>query len=234
MCTVTVVSHDRGFRLAFNRDERLDRAPGLAPAVHRLANRRAIFPVDPVGGGTWVGVNDVGLVAALLNGTPDATPRRPRRPLLSRGLIVPLVLDCVSPSAAVPIMRSLEPATFDRFRLLVIQRGVALVFASDGHHVFVETADLSSPLILTSSSLGDARVAAPRVRLFNAMMRAGRGARLRAQERFHDHQWPWRKEVSVRMERADARTVSQTVIDVGSGVVRLRYGAGHSDVRRAA
>ena len=90
MCTVTLLPYDDGFRLACNRDERRDRLPALPPTSHACGNRTATFPVDPAGGGTWIGVNDAGLVATLLNQTRfgDARPITAQ----SRGLIVPLVM----------------------------------------------------------------------------------------------------------------------------------------------
>ena len=60
-----------------NRDERRDRRAATPPAVHRLQHRTAIYPVDPVGGGTWIGVNDAGLAAALLNRTIVAAAGNP-------------------------------------------------------------------------------------------------------------------------------------------------------------
>ena len=58
MCTVTLMRYDGGVRLACNRDERRDRPAALPPTSYACGKQRAIFPVDPVGGGTWIGVND--------------------------------------------------------------------------------------------------------------------------------------------------------------------------------
>ena len=96
MCTVTLVPTGDGFRLACNRDERRDRAPALLPAVHHLPHRIAIFPVDPLGQGTWVGVNGAGVAAALLNRTIDSAAPIDKNSLRSRGLIIPRLLDCAS------------------------------------------------------------------------------------------------------------------------------------------
>src|SRR5206468_9651830 len=87
MCTVTVIRlpHDParagggrsapgwggrprgGIRVASNRDELRSRAPGLAPEVRGFGSRRAMMPIDPVSGGTWIAVNDAGLAMTLLN-----------------------------------------------------------------------------------------------------------------------------------------------------------------------
>ena len=114
---------------------------------------------------------------------------------------------------------------------------VAGVLASDGLTLSVETVDVSRPVMLTSSSLGDDVVEAPRRRLFERLVVRNEGAWLRAQARFHAHQWPSRPEVSVRMERPDARTVSRSQIDVTSQASELCYdplGSAEPSVVRAA
>ena len=84
---------------------------------------------------------------------------------------------------------------------------------------------LDGPLLFTSSSLGDALVEAPRQQLFQRMVVEGRSGWLRGQGRFHRHQWPSRPEISVRMERHDALTVSRTVVEVTRARRSLFYEA---------
>lgn len=235
MCTVTIVPNDDGFRLVCNRDERRDRQAALAPTLHRLRHRSAIFPVDPDGGGTWVGVNGAGLVAALLNrNTGSKTPPGTRR-LRSRGRIIPKLLDSDSWTDAVDMAARLDPAQFGLFRLVLAQRMVAAVVTSDGRGLSVETMGLSGPFMLASSSLGDSVVEPARRRLFERLVADNHGAWLPAQTRFHAHQWRSRTAISVNMERPDARTVSRTVIDVTSQVVGLCYAPlGARDARTAS
>lgn len=226
MCTVTIVPYNDGFRLVCNRDERRDRPAAAPPTVHQLQGSAAIYPADPVGGGTWIGVNDAGLAAALLNRTIDAaeSPRRSRRtPQRSRGLIIPKLLGCRSLTDALDMAAGLDPARFDLFRLALVQRMAAVVVTSDGLALSAETMSLSQPLMLTSSSLGDMVVEAPRRRLFERLVLQSEGAWLAAQTRFHAHQWRSRADISVRMEREAARTVSRTSITVTSRARELRY-----------
>jgi hypothetical protein len=44
-----------------------------------------------------------------------------------------------------------------------------------------------------------------------------------AQDLFHMHQWPGREAISVRMLRADAQTVSHTIVEVRDRSVRVTY-----------
>jgi len=223
MCTVTIVPYDDGFRLVCNRDERRDRPAARPPARHRLRHTMAIFPVDPAGGGTWVGVNGAGVVAAVLNRHTESCAPGRNRSLWSRGLIIPRLLDSGSWVDALDMAAKLDPAHFDLFRLVLAQRMVAAVVTSDGRALSVRTMGISRPLMLTSSSLGDAVVEAPRRRLFDRLVGTNEREGLCTQARFHAHQWRSRPDISVNMERRDARTVSRTVIDVTSRVVGLCY-----------
>jgi hypothetical protein len=222
MCTLSVIPTSLGMRVVFNRDERRDRLPALPPSTHRLARRRAVYPVDPVGGGTWIGVNDRGIVAAILNRTPGLVLPAPGR-ARSRGLIVPAVLSTDDFDAAVSAAARFDPTQYALFRLIVLRGRRAVVLTSDGFGLSSIAADVTRPLLLTSSSLGDDVVAAPRARLFRALMETERSRWPTAQQDFHHHQWPLGPEVSVRMERADARTVSRTMIDVSGDDIRLSY-----------
>jgi hypothetical protein len=244
MCTVSLVPHERGIRLVCNRDERRTRPAALPPAVHQIGGRRALFPIDPQGGGTWIGANDTGLVVTLLNahatGTVGSRQRaagssetcncdrreEARTWARSRGLIVRELLGCQSFERAIAAVGGVDGSAFAPFRLLILQGRSLLVAASDGVGPPICTfLHVDEPLLFTSSSLGDAIVEAPRRRLFERIVVSRPDKWLNGQARFHRHRWPSRPEISVVMERHDARTVSRTVIDVVDGKVRLRHRA---------
>jgi uncharacterized protein with NRDE domain len=227
MCTVTIVPLDDGFRLRFNRDERRDRPIARPPAMHMVEARRAVFPVDPTSEGTWIGVNDSGLVIALLNrneAARSANAARDPESRVSRGRIAPVLLACGSPEEALDRCTTLDVAAFDPFRLMIVQKTIAVAVTSDGRELSHEVVSLSRPVMRTSSSLGDDLVEGPRRELFEMMLgQQPQSAWLRGQRRFHRHQWPSRRELSVLMERDDARTVSETVIDVRPRALELAY-----------
>ena len=229
MCTVTIVPVVDGFRLGCNRDERRDRPLAWPPAVHGLPHRTAIFPVDPTGLGTWVGVNDTRLAAALLNRSTDSTVPLDKNRLRSRGLIIPGLLDCASLTEALHLGAALDPRDFDRFRLVMVQRGTIATLTSDGAELAVELAGLTRPIMLTSSLLGEAWVEGPRRLLFERFFAGEERSWVRAQSRFHQHQWRRRRDISVRMERADAQTVSHAFVSVTGSAIELRYRALESE-----
>lgn len=226
MCTVTVVPHAAGVRLLCNRDERRSRPDAWPPQVHDLEGMRAIFPVDPEGGGTWVGCNNAGLTVALLNAHPPMRQQIGRRPR-SRGLIVRALLRQRSLSDALREAHGVDPLAFGAFQIVILDGRRVAVVASDAVSLTTRPSHIvAAPLLFTSSSLGDSLVASPRRRLFERLvLRAADTAWLAGQARFHDHQWPARPELSVRMERPDALTVSRTTVDVNTDGCALRYDA---------
>jgi hypothetical protein len=223
MCTVSVLRLPGDVtRVAVNRDELVTRAAALPPVVRRFGDRRAVMPVDPVSDGTWVAATDAGLVIALLNYNPPgrgnvAAPG-------SRGVIIPMLLGQASARAAAAVAMSLSPESFGPFRLVVLDRETLAQVTSDGSELGLRLLDVRrEAVVFTSSGLGDHLVEGPRTELFRRMM--DRGASADVQDEFHRHQWVDRPHLSVRMRRADARTVSTTVVEAGPDGIRMSYRA---------
>jgi len=69
VCTVVLLrrpTHAWPLILGANRDEMADRA-WLPPARHWPDRRRVVAGLDRLAGGTWLGVNEFGVVATVLN-----------------------------------------------------------------------------------------------------------------------------------------------------------------------
>lgn len=105
--------------VAANRDERLDR-PAVAAAVLREREPRVLGGRDLLAGGTWLAVNDLGVVAGLTN-QPTADGRDPAK--RSRGEL-PMV--CASQPAARQAVDALtaevDPARYNPCWMLVGDR----------------------------------------------------------------------------------------------------------------
>jgi hypothetical protein len=222
VCTVTVVPHDAGVRVACNRDERRSRPQALPPRVHQIAGRLAAFPIDPVGRGTWIGVNDAGLIVALLNRNGRATGAVPH-PKRSRGLIARRLLRCSSADEALQGVATLDMSVYSPFSVLLVKGTRVSVATSDGTALLTTVSTLDRPMLLTSSSLGDEVVETPRRQLFDRLVVGGRSGWLNGQAAFHRHRWKRRPDISVRMSRADALTVSHTTADVTRSGTGLLY-----------
>jgi hypothetical protein len=214
-------------RIACNRDESRSRPPALPPQIRRFGDRRAILPIDPVSDGTWIAVNDVGLAATLLN--VFETPGRSNRvgpagvPLASRGTIVPGLMSCSTLDEAVLALRALDPSNFPPFRVVVLDEHRYVQARSNGTTVEeVAIGSLDASLMVTSSGLGDSVVFGPRNDLFNEMVcKSGDPPAL--QDEFHRHRWPDRPHLSVYMSRAEACTVSFSVVEIQPSRVALTY-----------
>jgi hypothetical protein len=221
MCTVSIIALDGSsgrFRLACSRDELLARPIALPPAIRQFGERRAVMPIDPKSDGTWVAVNDAGLAVALLNVNRLGGEKLVRRE--SRGRIVPSLLHCNRVNDAIQAAGRLQPARYPPFRLVIIDGRQWGEVLSDGQRIDVVTRPFDgTPLVFTSSSLGDDLVHLPRRRLFERMVRRTP----HRQDEFHLHAWPDRPHLSVNMSRRDARTVSRTVIEVTADAATMGY-----------
>ena len=130
MCTLALYFQlfpDYPLVVAANRDEFLNR-PSTGPVV--LQHTPRIFGgKDLVAGGTWLGVNEYGLVAGMLNRhTPQPTdPRRRSRGLLS--------LDALQATSARQAATSVQRQPVDRYNpfnlLLVDSQSASVVYPTE-------------------------------------------------------------------------------------------------------
>jgi hypothetical protein len=136
------------------------------------------------------------------------------------------LLRCTSAHQAMTTAAALDAELFDAFRAVVVQKGDLVVATSTGEGSVTSTWQrFETPVMFTSSSLGDAVVDPHRRHLFEQMVLQSPFDWLEGQTRFHDHQWEHQPEISVRMERRDALTVSRTQVDVTNRTRQLLYEA---------
>jgi uncharacterized protein with NRDE domain len=117
MCTLIVFHRcfaDAELIIAANRDEYLDR-PAELPALRSWHGRRVLAPLDARAGGTWLGVNDAGVFAALTT-RPNRRPDASRR---SRGLLVADALSASTALEAATRLGELAAGAYNPFNLLV-------------------------------------------------------------------------------------------------------------------
>lgn len=232
MCTVSIVPMrcepaGSGIRLACNRDESRQRPPARLPEIRLFNQRRAIMPVDPVSDGTWIGVNDAGLVMTLMNVYPAPVDREGFAAwggrYASRGAIIPSLLHCESIDEAVSLAGRLDPLAYPSFRLVLLDgTRLAEVVARSERLEVTPPALIAGPMMYASSGLGDERVISPRRELFDELLDDAADPAA-AQDAFHRHRWPDRPHLSVCMSRPEARTVSLTVVEITPARCRLIY-----------
>ncbi len=135
MCTLVVLfrpGQDWPLIVAANRDESLTRS-WQAPARHWPDRPHVIAGLDDEAGGSWLGLNDHGVVAAVLNrvGSLGAEPGK-----RSRGELVLEALDHAEAESAVAALRDLNPYAYRSFNLFIAdsERAYWLRHAADPDH----------------------------------------------------------------------------------------------------
>ena len=121
MCTVVILrrpGHPWPLLLGANRDELTDR-PWQPPARHWPDRPGIVAGKDDLAGGSWLGLNDSGVVAGVLNRAHSLGPRAGKR---SRGELVLEALDHTTASAAATRASLLDPTAFRSFNLVVADR----------------------------------------------------------------------------------------------------------------
>ncbi|GBD40653.1 hypothetical protein HRbin39_00022 [bacterium HR39] len=167
--------------LAANRDEREER-PWDPPARHWPDRPEVVAGRDREAGGSWLGVSDFGLVAAVLNRAGSLGPAPDRR---SRGELVLEALDHVEAAAAARALACIEPTSYRPFNLFVADVHSAFWIRSDGHRVTVRALDAGVHM-LTSRELDDPEC--PRIRAFLPRFRE-----TAAGDPLEDPAHPWRR-----------------------------------------
>ncbi len=131
MCTVLVLwrpGEPWPLLVATNRDERLDR-PFDLPGRYWPAAPSALAWRDRAGGGSWLGLNDDGVVATLVNAYDQLGPLAGKA---SRGELVVRALAQLDAAAAARAIAALPPERYRGFTLLVADRTRAFTVSSDG------------------------------------------------------------------------------------------------------
>lgn len=221
MCTVSVIRlPGELLRVACNRDEQHGRPDALPPSVRDHLTRSALSPTDPTSDGTWIAATDAGIALVLLNVNPLDTPPPGK---LSRGGIVPSLAAHGDHASLRDALAHLDLPSYSPFRLLALDRAQVTELVWTGRKSALTTTTLDRPLFATSSGLGDIHVESPRRRLFETVLQANPTAG--NQDALHDHAWPEQLPISIRMCRADARTVSRTVVTLAPDHVTMSYQA---------
>ncbi|MCC6470687.1 MAG: NRDE family protein [Alphaproteobacteria bacterium] len=118
MCTLVILrrpGHAWPLILGANRDEMKDR-PWSPPGRHWPDRPEVLAGRDDLAGGSWMGVNDHGVVAAILNRQGTLGPALGKR---SRGELVLLALDEADAAGAALVMSELRPDSYRPFNMVV-------------------------------------------------------------------------------------------------------------------
>jgi hypothetical protein len=165
MCTLVILrrpQHDWPVIIAANRDEMIDRT-ALPPGRHWPDRPEVVAGLDRLAGGSWLGLNDWGVAAAVLNRQGSLGPAVGRR---SRGELVLEALDHADAVDAATALSHLDPAAYRTFNLIIadnrdafwlkhggagriavhpIEEGLSLIAAGDLNEITTSRLALAEP-----------------------------------------------------------------------------------------
>ena len=214
MCSVSWWVDESGYQLFFNRDEQKSRAPALAPQSFYQQEAHVLMPIDPVGQGSWISLNEHGVSLCLLNNYQGI---KPEGELTSRGQLLKRLSSEASVAAVEQQFARLSLGQFAPFTLLAFELGNDKVreFQWNGKRasiVYAISPHFSSAVTLEKAS-------AYRQSIYDKVPIKNTDDHLV----FHSNHHPEQPHLSVCMHRDDAETVSFTCIQVSDERMEMSY-----------
>jgi hypothetical protein len=124
MCTVVILfrpGHAWPVIFAANRDEMIAR-PWVPPARHWPDRPQVVAGRDELAGGTWLGLNNYGVVAGMLNRRGSLGPQAGMR---SRGELPLEALDHADARTAADALVHIEPRSYRSFNMVIADPNAA-------------------------------------------------------------------------------------------------------------
>lgn len=118
MCTVVILrrpGHAWPLLIGANRDEMGNR-PWKPPARHWPDRADVVAGLDELAGGTWMGLNDTGVTACVLNRYGSLGPAPGKR---SRGELVLEAMDHGDAKDAARFLKDIDPRAYRPFNMLI-------------------------------------------------------------------------------------------------------------------
>ncbi len=219
MCTVTFLPVGKeDFILTHNRDEQTIRGIASMPEVRISDGIRAVYPVDPKGQGTWIGMADNGKAACLLNGGFERhIPHPPYKH--SRGLVI---LHLFSFSSTDEFIANYEFTGLEPFTLLVYDTGFLFEIVWDGQKVYLKNLSADQPHIYSSTSLYEPVVREKRHQWFLQWLKEHPVYRINDIRNFHNYGGEGDSTTNLVMKREKGlQTVSITSIQKRDGRIEM-------------
>ena len=221
MCTVTAFQKNAEIEVFFNRDESRKRQKALPPSLFKLKNTKYIAPIDTDAKGTWILVNEFGIILCLLNYHPkNYFPEKSSR-YETRGEILHKIADVKSIADFKNSLTKINPHSYRPFSLLLIShmQNICVTWTPSNNQLEYNE---NIQLPYSSSSFQTKNVISSRKKLFLAL----------ADEKeinsdfffnYHKSHIPEKGPFSVCMHREDAKTVSFSHIIVKQNEIIFKY-----------
>lgn len=152
MCTLILLrrpGHDWPVIVGANRDEMIAR-PWREPGRHWPDRPEVVAGLDQQAGGSWLGINDHGVVAGILNRHGSLGPAPGQR---SRGELVLDALDYADAADAAEALAAIDPRAYRTFNMVVADSRDAfwLRHADDSGKMPVEARPVAAGLSMIAS-----------------------------------------------------------------------------------
>ena len=143
--------------------------PWLPPGRHWPDRPETVAGQDTLSGGSWLGVNDHGVVAAVLNRTGSLGPQAGKR---SRGELVLDALDFADAREAAEAISHLDAGAYRSFNLVVADNEDAFWIKGLGRGAPIVAPAPEGISVLTAHDLNDT-AASPRARHYLPLFEGG-------------------------------------------------------------
>lgn len=217
MCTLAWDVSGDDLWICFNRDEQRSRPEAEAPVIDRSGKYPVMYPRDPQGEGTWLAVSKAGFAVALMNhysGNPVTGGN-----LRSRGGIVLELIHSSSMDSAIEKLSGKElTGNFAPFHLFIFSREGGKQWTWSGDELSGIT---ECPRFWTTSSYDPESIRRRRTDQWERLTagkavsadQAGEILRMRGSS----------PPCGMTMDREDARTVSQSIIEMNGKNLVFSY-----------
>lgn len=150
MCTVTYIAGKDGSTLLTQGRDELVRRELTTPPIEKIINGiEHVYPVDPLSGGTWIGMAENNRVACIMNGgthkyKPDPSYRK------SSGLIIPALFEYKD---FYTFYNEYDFKNLEPFTLIMIEHGKLIELFKDTDALFFNIPNPNKSRIYSSVNL---------------------------------------------------------------------------------
>ncbi len=149
MCTVVFIPFQGHYFMASLRDEHPKRIKANLPVLAISKQQKYMAPIDPTGGGSWLGINEYGSVVILLNGGFENHTKKSSY-AKSRGKIV---TELLSVKHIITYWETIDLINMEPFTLIVWSNKMLWQLVWDGNKKYQINVDSYTSHIWSSSTL---------------------------------------------------------------------------------
>ncbi|MGY5451546.1 NRDE family protein [Agarivorans sp. MS3-6] len=218
MCTLSVLRLTDHTVITMNRDEARSRHEAGIKRQHQ-GKQQQLYPVDGQAGGSWFGINNHGVVLALLNRYQD--PQRSEAP--TRGQIIPQALAYGSAISVSQHLAAQDYQLYNPFDLVFIAATISQHFSWNGQQLTLTNLDQSA-FQFSSSAINTEQVLSSRKQRFDQWLQHTLSASAASVlQKIHLQQCQKNRQHSVLMDRHDAHSKSICQVLLGANTSQFDY-----------